>query len=88
MDYNIRKLQNYAISNNGLIFDPDTGSIFTTNQTGLSILTLLKSGWELEAIKQHLLAEFEVPEPAVLEKDLNDFINQLTYLGILEQAHA
>ena len=84
MTFNVRKLQKYAISNSGLIFDPDTGSIFTANPTGLSILALLQSGLAPAEIKNRLAADYEVPDMTVLANDLNDFFNQLVYLNILD----
>lgn len=84
MSFDLHKLQQYAISANGLIFDPETGSIFTTNQTGLSILGHLKAGLEPDQIKERLAAEYDVPA-AVLDHDLTDFINQLLSLDIVEE---
>lgn len=88
MTFNLQKLQQYAISANGLIFDPETGSIFTTNQTGLRIMQLLKEGFEPEQIRERLAAEYELPAAAVFDKDLNDFINQLLALDIVQDTDA
>jgi hypothetical protein len=88
MTFDLKKLQNYAFSPSGLIFDQDSGSIFTTNQIGLSILTHLKAGADLEETRRRLTAEFEVPDSTVLARDVDDFLNQLLSLGILEQTDA
>lgn len=85
MTYDLHKLQQYAISANGLIFDPETGSIFTTNQTGLSIMNHLKAGLDSEQVKERLAAEYEAPEASVLDKDFNDFISQLLSLDIVQE---
>ncbi|MEJ2031441.1 MAG: PqqD family protein [Deltaproteobacteria bacterium] len=85
MPFDLHKLQQYAISANGLIFDPETGSIFTTNQTGLSILNHLKAGLDPDQVKERLAEEYEVPTGEVLDHDLNDFLNQLLSLHIVQE---
>ncbi|MDA8163443.1 MAG: PqqD family protein [Desulfobacteraceae bacterium] len=85
MAFDISKLQRYAFSASGLIFDPESGSIFTTNQMGLSILADLKAGLNLEQIKERLAAEYEVPAAAVLDRDVGDFVSQLLALDIVQE---
>ena len=75
-------LKHLAISEEGFIFDPATGSSFTTNDTGLFIINALKEGkGEVEIIK--LLTEnFDVNEEDA-SRDLIDFIEQLRYYGLI-----
>lgn len=76
MPPNATWLKNIAISEAGLIFDPSTGSIFTSNATGILILMALKAGKEAAQIKESLVEDFEV-ESIKAEMDLQDFLNQL-----------
>ncbi len=77
MPPNASWLKNLAISETGLIFDPSTGSIFTSNTTGVQILMALKEGKEADEIKESLVEDFEV-DPNKAEMDIQDFLNQLT----------
>jgi len=44
--------QSIAISENGFVFNPITGDSFTLNNTGIQILTMLKSGKTIDDIKK------------------------------------
>ncbi len=77
------KLQKLAISDEGFIFDPETGSSFTVNQTGLFILKLLKEGKSQEEIVEALTENFEVTKEEAA-RDLIDFLEQLRLNGLLK----
>jgi len=78
------KLQKLAISDEGFIFDPETGSSFTVNQTGLFILKLLKEGKSQEEIVEALTQEFDVSREEAA-RDLIDFLEQLRLNGLLRE---
>ena len=77
------KLQRLAISDEGFIFDPETGNSFTVNQTGLFIIKLLKEGKSPEEVVEALTKEFEV-SPEEAQRDLIDFLEQLRLNGLWE----
>ncbi|WP_022846723.1 MULTISPECIES: HPr-rel-A system PqqD family peptide chaperone [unclassified Desulfurobacterium] len=77
----MNKLNRLAISEEGFIFDPETGNSFTVNKTGLFILNLLKEGKDVEDIVEALTEEFEVDREEAT-RDVTDFIEQLRLLGL------
>ena len=87
MSFDIQKLRQFAVSDNGLLFDPQTGSIFTTNQIGLNIVNHLREGLAPEQVRERLAEEFDAPDE-VLDRDLNDFLSQLVSFGILREKNA
>jgi len=77
------KLERLAINDEGFIFDPETGSSYTVNKTGLFIIKLLKEGKNEEDIVKALTEEFEIGEDEV-KRDLVDFLEQLRLYGLVE----
>lgn len=77
------KLSKIALSDEGFIFDPETGNSYTVNPTGLFILKLLKEGKGQEEIAKALAEEFDVSEKEAL-RDTADFIEQLRFYGLVE----
>ncbi len=73
---NVEKLNSLAISETGFIFDPTSGHSFTTNEVGMEILNLLKSGKEIQEIIEELQEEYAVSENE-LEIDVMDYIHNL-----------
>ena len=73
---NVEKLSSLAISETGFIFDPTSGHSFTTNETGIEIINLLKSGKEIQEIIDDLQEEYTVSENE-LEIDVMDYIHNL-----------
>ena len=80
----MNKLNRLAINDEGFIFDPETGSSFTVNQTGLFILKLLKEGKSQEEIVEALTQEFDVSREEAA-RDLIDFLEQLRLNGLLRE---
>ncbi len=78
------KINRLAISEEGFIFDPETGNSFTTNSTGLTILKYLKEGMSIEKIASKIAQEYEIEEEEAL-KDILDFIEQLRIYGIFQE---
>ena len=79
----MRKLERLAINDEGFIFDPETGSSYTVNKTGLFIIKLLKEGKNEEDIVKALTEEFEIGEDEA-KRDLVDFLEQLRLYGLVE----
>lgn len=76
--------KNIATSETGFIFNPSTGDSYSANPIATEIMGLLKEGKSTSAIKTQILERYDVT-PAQLEKDWDDFANQLKYANILEQ---
>lgn len=76
----LRKLE---IKNSGLILDLETGYIFTTNNTGLTIISSLKNGMSKNEIKNILEEKYDISDGR-LDKDLIDFLYQLKSYGWIE----
>jgi len=72
-----------AISDEGFIFDPETGNSYTTNSTGVFILNLLKSGADEDEIVKALVEEYGVDEEEA-RRDLYDFLEQLRVYRLID----
>jgi len=74
-------LNRLAISENGFVFDPNSGHSFTVNQTGLEIIDLLKKGADVKKTIQVLQQDFDVAANTA-ERDLIEFVRTLrNWLG-------
>lgn len=82
MKFDFKKLKELQISETGFLFDPATGHTFTLNKVAREILLLFQQGCDLEGIKKKIMEKFEVA-PAVLDKDISDFIQQGREFGLL-----
>ncbi|WP_457568852.1 HPr-rel-A system PqqD family peptide chaperone [Desulfurobacterium sp.] len=78
------KLNRLAISEEGFIFDPETGNSFTVNKTGLFIINMLKEGKDVEDIVEALTEEFEVDREEAM-RDVTDFLEQLRLMGLIDK---
>ncbi len=76
--------QSIAMSESGFVFNPITGDSFTLNNTGMQILSMLKSGKNVEDVKEQLSAEYDV-DSLVLERYLDDFISDLRRNNLIEE---
>lgn len=76
----LRKLE---IKNSGLILDLETGYIFTTNNTGLTIISSLQKGMSKNEIKKIIEDEYNISDGR-LDRDLIDFFFQLKSYGWIE----
>lgn len=74
--------QSIAISENGFVFNPATGDSFTLNNTGMQIISMLKSGKTIDDIKESLTAEYDV-DTMILDRYLQDFISDLKRNNLL-----
>ncbi len=78
------KLNRLAISEEGFIFDPETGNSYTVNETGLLILKKLREGLGPEEIAEAMSEEYEVsPEEAL--RDVQDFLETIARFGLWEE---
>jgi hypothetical protein len=82
MNFDAHKLKELAISESGLIFDPASGTIFTSNAVGLLILGALKEGKEGIAIRNLVTKNYDVDEQTA-ERDIYDFYSQLHSSGVI-----
>ncbi len=78
----MERLSQLAINDEGFIFDPYTGNSYTTNKTGILILSELKNGKSGEEIAKITSEKFNI-EHSVALKDVTDFIEQLRSLSLL-----
>lgn len=76
--------KNIATSEAGFIFNPSTGDSFSVNQTGAEILALLKQDIPRENIISAITEKFDISSNQA-EKDLEDFISQLTIYNLIEK---
>ncbi len=75
--------KNIAISENGFLFDPNSGESFSLNETGKKILSMLKEGKSEEDISKWFIKNYEVEE-SVFEQNFQDFITVLFNYKITE----
>ena len=85
MMFDTSKLKELAISESGLIFDPATGTIYTSNPVGLMILGALKDGKEGVEIRNLVVKQYDVDEQTA-ERDIYDFYSQLHGSGVIKNA--
>ncbi len=78
---NIRK--NIAVSENGFLFDPNTGESFSLNETGKKILKMMEENKSEEEIINWFSENYEVDE-TTFENNFNDFITVLQNFRITE----
>lgn len=83
--FDTSKLKELAISESGLIFDPATGTIYTSNPVGLMILGALKDGKEGVEIRNLVVKQYDVDEQTA-ERDIYDFYSQLHGSGVIKNA--
>ena len=65
-----------AISESGLVFNPVTGSSFTTNPVGCEIIQMLKAKVTFHDIQKHILTVYDVSADE-FQRDFEDFVNWL-----------
>ncbi len=71
-----------AVSDSGFLFLGSTGETFTLNSIGKEIFSHLKSGDNLSAVREKILAEYDV-DASTLERDIDDFLTQLKHLKLV-----
>ncbi len=81
---NYKAAENLAISETGFLFLPGTGETYTSNEIGKTIIQFLQKGNSQEEIIEKIINEYDV-DPNTFEKDLADFINQLTQFNLVSE---
>jgi hypothetical protein len=74
-----------AISDNGFLFDPNSGESYTTNPVAREIVFMLKQNLPENEIKSRIIEKYEVDE-FTLEKNLIDFYAMLRHFNLGEEA--
>lgn len=80
-----KRLSDLAISDTGFVFDPYTGSTFTVNATGVSVLSAMKEGLEPASVEARIRERFDA-RGADVARDVDDFVAALKHHGILGPA--
>lgn len=78
-----KKLKSLAISENGFIFDPETGYSYNVNSTAHYILKQLQLGLTRVDIIEQLIAEYDTNKDQA-ESDYAHFLSMLNALNVLE----
>ena len=76
--------RNIAISENGFLFNPETGDSFLLNPIAREIVNFLKEGNAVSEVKQILFDRYEV-DLVTLEKNLEDFLEMLQHNELLDR---
>lgn len=77
----MNRLSQLALSDDGFVFDPQTGDSFQVSETGIAVLRALKEGRSDEETAQQLVTDFEVSLEEA-RRDCTDFRGQLKNFGL------
>ena len=77
----MKNLTQLAISDEGFVFDPNTGDSFQVSTTGMFVLKALKAGRGDDEVAQMLTDDFEVSLEEA-RRDCADFRSRLRNLGL------
>ncbi|PAW91550.1 MAG: HPr-rel-A system PqqD family protein [Pedosphaera sp. Tous-C6FEB] len=77
----MNRLSQLALSDEGFVFDPQTGDSFQVSETGIAVLRALKEGRSDEETAPQLVADFEVSLEEA-RRDCTDFRSQLKNFGL------
>ena len=77
----MQRLHQLALSDEGFVFDPQTGDSFQVSGTGMVVMHALKEGQGDEEIAQQLATQFEVSLEEA-RRDCADFHSQLKNFGL------
>jgi hypothetical protein len=75
---------NVALSDSGLVFNPETGESYSVNPIGVEITGLMREGKSADEISKFILNKYSTDKQA-FEKDFHDFIESLSGYGLLEE---
>lgn len=74
---------NIAISDSGFLFNPATGESFSVNPVGLEIIRQIREGKSETEICTTVNETYDA-DPAIVERDLHDFIHMLRQHQLLD----
>ena len=77
---NLKK--NISISENGFLFDANSGDSYSVNETAADILLLLQEGKDEASLKETFKEKYDVDD-ITFERAYFDFSNLLKHLGLL-----
>ncbi len=75
-------IKEIKISDNGFVFNSNTGDSFSLNSTGLELIQLISQEKEIEEIKEVFTTRFDLDE-LTFEKDFYEFCSLLKLHGII-----
>jgi len=75
------RLSQLALSESGFLFDTSTGSTYSLNETGTSILKFMQEENDEESIIARLMETYEVDEDTA-RRDIDEFLGQLKWMGL------
>ena len=78
------KMKQLAISENGFIFDPETGYSYNVNETGHAIFKLLQKGMDKETIAKQITKDFDISKDH-FDNDYEPFVQMLEALDLVEE---
>lgn len=76
--------KNIAVSENGFLFDPNSGESYSLNKTGQLIVKLISEGKDEAEIMEAIMKEYDV-ESASLQRYLDDFFMMLQQMNLLQK---
>lgn len=76
--------KNIAVSENGFLFDPNSGESYSLNKTGQLIVKLISEGKNEAQIMEVIMQEYDV-ESSSLQRYLDDFIMMLQQMNLLQK---
>ena len=79
----MRLKKNIATSEAGFIFNPGTGDSYSSNPIGSEILSHLKEDIDRKVMIDLICSKYDV-DRIQFEKDMHDFISQLTDNNLLD----
>jgi len=74
---------NIAISDNGFLFNPETGDSYTVNLVARDIIRLMQGGMTYPELEPIILGKYEVSD-LMLERDYHDLARTLEVFNLLE----
>jgi hypothetical protein len=80
--YGMKLKKNIAVSENGFLFDPNTGESFSLNKTGKLIVKLLSERKSEEEIMEALLLSYDIDEHA-LQRYFDEFALMLRQYNLI-----
>jgi PqqD family protein of HPr-rel-A system len=66
-----------------MLYDPGNGKVHIINATAESVWELCDGGHDHDDIAKHLRDDYQVPDGAVLRKDVDDVIQEFADKGLL-----